>query len=264
MINHNSNIIEAYGICGGGGGAGSGSLFLEDAIVYLKDTDYPGSGSWLNRVGTDITISGSLSNSGSAGWAFNGSNSRLNLGDSVPAVSFAAADGITFVLQAQLGTYPLVDGGLPVLLFNSLNGQIFSPQNGYNGASYEYVQTGSFMAMKNGANQDVQELPDFVSSSVNLFAITKRNTSGDAFLYFNNDSTTIIQPTPGSTLGFGDNPVNSVVFGNFPDQVITVPSIFYTFWQRYKGTVKTMLIYNRALTDGQLRRVFNNIRAGAV
>jgi hypothetical protein len=53
-----------------------------------------------------------------------------------------------------------------------------------------------------------------------------------------------------------------VVFGNFPDQDITVPDVFFTTWQRYRGTLKTLLVYNRALNDTQIRKVINNLQRG--
>jgi hypothetical protein len=261
MINHNSNIIESQF-----GNAGSGSLFLENALVYLLDSDYPGSGSWHNRVGNAITVSGSFVNSGSAGFGFNAS-ARLNLEDSVAGVTFnpfVRDKGITFIFEAQLGSY--ANATTPVLTINSLDGQIFSVPGGYDGTALEYRQSGSVtntsvMSMKNSFQGQGDDVPDFVSSSVNIFALTVPSGSGDAFLYFNNDVRTTTSPFGGASFGYYENN-NPVVFGNFPDQVITVPPSFFTDWQRYRGTLKTLLVYNRALNDTQIRKVINNLQRG--
>jgi hypothetical protein len=260
MINHNSNLIESQFR-----NAGSGSLFLENALAYLVDSDYPGSGSWTNRVGNAITTSGSFVASGSAGWGFNAS-ARLNLGDSVSGITFnpfVRTQGITFVFQAQLGSY--ANATTPVLTINSLDGSIFSIPGGYNGTALEYRQSGSVtntsvMSMKNSFQGGGDDVADFVSSSVNIFALTVPSGSGDAYLYFNDDARTVTTPFDG-TFGYYEND-EPVVFGNFPDQDITVPASFFTDWQRYTGTLKTLLVYNSALTDTQLRIVFNNLRRG--
>lgn len=256
MINHNSNLIEVQF-----GNAGSGSLFLEDALVYLVSSDYPGSGSWTNRVGNAITTSGSFVNSGSAGWAFNASG-RLNLEESVSGVTFkqnVRTEGITFVIQAQLGSYS--DAATPVLMINSLDGSIFSSPGGYNGTSYQYRQSGSIASMKNEATNAGESLPTSVSSSVSLFAMTMPSGSGNAYLYYNDASKYIATPVGGTSFGYSQND-EPVVFGNYADQDITVPSVFFTTWQRYRGTLKTLLVYNRELNDSQLRKVFNNLRRG--
>lgn len=258
MINHNSNLIESQFA-----NAGSGSLFLEYALVYLLDSDYPGSGSWYNRVGNAITTSGSFVDSGSAGWGFNAS-ARLNLGESVPEVTFnpfVKPEGITFIMESQLGSY--TDTTTKVLTINSLDGSTFSIPGGYSGTSYEYRQSGSIMTMKN--SNDVEDIPDFVSSSVNLYSLTIRPDTGGglgpALLYFNDDGFVTVSALPGETLGFYQND-KPVVFGNFANQTVVVNPTFFTLWQRYRGTLKTLLIYNRALTDTQLRVVFNNLRRG--
>jgi hypothetical protein len=80
-------------------------------------------------------------------------------------------------------------------------------------------------------------------------------------LYFNDDAFATIAPRAGESLGYYQND-KPVVFGNFPDQTIHVNPSFFTDWQRYRGTLKTLLIYNRALTDTQIRVVFNNLRRG--
>lgn len=258
MINHNSNLIESQFR-----NAGSGSLFLENALVYLVDTDFPGSGSWYNRVGPAVTTSGSFVASGSAGWGFNASG-RLNLGESVSGVTFDPFQkslGITFVMEAQLGSYS--DAFTRVLTINSLDGSTFAIPGGYNGTSYEYQQTGSFMTMKNSINY--QYVPEFVSSSINYFAITAppdgQGGLGPALLYFNDQPVATVAANNG-TLGYYQNE-NPVVFGNFPDQSITVPANFYDNWQRYRGTLKTLIVYNTALNDTQIRMVLNNLRRGA-
>ena len=260
MINHNSNLIESQFA-----NAGSGSLFLEYALAYLLDSDYPGSGSWTNRVGNAITVSGSFVDSGSAGWGFNAS-ARLNLEASVAGITFnpfVRNQGITFVFEAQLGSY--TDATTPVLTINSLDGNIFAIPGGYNGTALEYRQSGSVtntsvMSMKNSFQGQGEDVPDFVSSSVNIFALTVPSGSGDAFLYFNDDNKTVTSPFNG-TFGYYQN-AEPVVFGNFADQVITVPPSFFTDWQRYRGTLKTLLVYNRALTDAQIRKVINNLQRG--
>jgi hypothetical protein len=261
MINHNSNLIECQF-----GNAGSGSLFLENALAYLLNTDYPGSGSWYNRVGNAITTSGSFVDSGSAGWAFNAS-ARLNLQDSVAGITFnpfVRTKGITFVFEAQLGSY--TDATTPVLTINSLDGSIFSIPGGYDGTALEYRQSGSVtntsvMTMKNTIEGQGDDVADFVSSSVNIFGLTVPSGSGDALLYFNNDAGTIVTPFGGSTFGYYQND-EPVVFGNFPEQDITVPAEFFNSFQRYRGTLKTLLVYGVALNDGQIRKVINNLQRG--
>jgi hypothetical protein len=260
MINHNSNLIESQFA-----NAGSGSLFLEYALAYLVDSDYPGSGSWTNRVGNTITTSGSFVNSGSAGWGFNASG-RLNLQDSVAGITFnpfVRTEGITFIFEAQLGSYS--DVTTPVLTVNSLDSQFFSSQ-GFDGTSYQYLQSGSLvntsvMTMKNSFQGQGNDVPDFVSSSVNIFALTVPSGSGDAALYFNNNNAEVISPAGGGTFGYYQNG-KPVVFGNFANQDITAPPNFYTSAQRYRGTLKTLLVYNRALTDTQIRKVINNLQSG--
>lgn len=260
MINHNSNLIECQF-----GNAGSGSLFLENALVYLLDTDYSGSGSWYNRVGNAITTSGSFVDSGSAGFGFNAS-ARLNLQDSVAGVTFSPFvrdKGITFIFQGQLGSY--ANATTPVLTINSLDGSIFSIPGGYNGTALEYRQSGSVtntsvMSMKNSFQGQGDDVPDFVSSSVNIFALTVPSGSGDAILYFNDDAGTVTSPFNG-TFGYYQND-EPVVFGNFADQDITVPPEFFNSFQRYRGTLKTLLVYGVALNDGQIRKVINNLQRG--
>lgn len=260
MINHNSNLIESQF-----NNAGSGSLWLQFALAYLVDTDYPGSGSWYNRVGNTITTSGSFVDSGSAGWGFNAS-ARLNLGDSVAGITFnpfVRTEGITFLFQSQLGSYS--DTTTPVLTVNSLDGNIFAIPGGYGGTALEYRQSGSVtntsvMSMKNSFQAQGDDVADFVSSSVNIFALTVPSGSGDAILYFNDDTGTTTTPFDG-TFGYYEN-AEPVVFGNFADQVITVPAGFFTTWQRYRGTLKTLLVYNRALNDTQIRQVINNLQRG--
>jgi hypothetical protein len=164
-------------------------------------------------------------------------------------------------MEAQLGSY--TDTTTKVLTINSLDGSTFSIPGGYDGTSYEYRQSGSIMTMKNSGN--VEDIPNFVSSSVNLFSLTIRpdigGGLGPALLYFNDDAFATIAPRAGESLGYYQND-KPVVFGNFPDQTPLVPAGFFTDWQRYRGTLKTLLIYNRALTDTQIRVVFNNLRRG--
>lgn len=255
MININTNLIEAQRST-----AGNGGLFLEDAIVYLSSDDYPGSGSWHNRVGSDITTSGSFIDSGSNGWGFTG-NSRLNLGTSVGA----GTSGYTYIFEATMGSY---GPGGQVLLLTTLDGTIAS-SCGYNGTGFLYSPNELAMKTQSGASK--QQLPANASGSIVQIGlvmqsgvVTPNNPSGQiAYMYVNLEQQYLALPVTGCGLGYGDVPSAPLCFGNFSPQSPLVPLEFYNSYRPFRGALKQFLGYDKALSGDQVRKVFYNLRRGA-
>lgn len=267
MINHNSNIIEA-----GLQSAGSGSLYLQYAVMNLYASQYSGSGSWNNPVGANIQTSGSFVDSGSLGWGFNGASLLIEPSLTLPNL---ATTGFTLVWYGTVGTS---NNTKQTLLFNNISDTSFG-EYGFQGSANFYnpvswsLATCPTASLVDTIQQKGSQPGDTPCSGDNMLLLANSLSQPAVYSlsYYPSTDTLIqtindvvikgpINPYAGNSFEF--NNTTNYTFGNFP--AATNGAAILARYARFRGSVKRMILYTTPLSTGQIvRQVFPAIVTGA-
>lgn len=288
--NYNYNFIESIG--------GEG-LIKDHLVVNLNYQNTNGSGSWFDASGNGNTfsISGSLVNSGSLGWAFNGlgfqsihfTGSYLKINGNDDAFSNASGWTVQALVYPEdnntgFGPYQVLFGsndmsvtysgwgrGTPWHFGFQLNAltQSVNSYVSYEGLGDIGIGVQNWLKVNQIQNVYNNYYP-LAPTSQSFFTIAS-DTSGSSH-YFqenlveNNPSGSGTGFLPGRFEGgaFGNDNVDFCKFGwvNSSSGVVTRNEIFTAGFNPFKGTLRNLLIYNKKLSGAEIQKNYLMLKKG--
>jgi hypothetical protein len=226
---------------------------VTDGLVLCLDAgnpkSYPGSGtSWTNLVGSEIfTINASAYNSSGPKYMdFNGSYGCAKKTDS----DFSVSGDVTCIcwtriLNSTSNWRTLLRG-----LSSGTDHQVIVQTGGWNIGMYDNTNGTGF----NSSGFSQQNLPGYASNQWNMLTWRWKNATTPYYNFSYNDSPETIRGSNNSSNARFKHGFCSI--GAYNNGVQSNPSTASQYW----GDISQISIYNRYLTDNEIKQNFNSLR----